>query len=268
MEKIRPRSNFHWCGNAVENTSPHGEGGSVFSLGRSGSMPQNSPRPAACMRFFSKRLQLNRKTRVGIVPKRRELSKRNSAELIARLHKRFTVFPQGVSHDKLYPDGLGPALRKARTPTTSAQDRKIIGEGAVWNAFTKLRIAKLQAPVVNGPPRISTACVVGMPVEKPALLAKRNVDLECTTPTTHTANAKLGDHHRLPLIQREWKIFLSYRGWGVTCGTTFNCGAGGETGLSGRANSNIPHGSAAIRIRFGSTSRAAGFRGVVPASVR
>jgi len=38
-------------------------------------------------------------------------------------------------------------------------------------------------------------------VEKPALLAKRNVELEFTTPTTHTANAKLGDNHRLHLIE-------------------------------------------------------------------
>src|SRR5215469_1074342 len=165
MEKTPPQVKFPpmWkcCG---KHPSRRGKG-SDFSLGRSDLVPQDSPRPAAYMRFFQKRSQLNHKTRVGIVPKRRELSKRNSAELIASLHTRFTVFPQGVSHDELYTEGRGPRLSKVRAPTTSALDGEIIGEGAVLNAFTKLRIAKLRAMVVHRTGRISTVCPVGMPVE-------------------------------------------------------------------------------------------------------
>ena len=112
-------------------------------------MPQNkAPARAASMKF-SQDSQLNPKTRVGIVPKRREMSKRNSAELIAGLHTGFTAFPQADLPAQSYRGAANQSVQTEERRISSTPRRKIIGRGKVPNGFAKLRTGKAAAVVLN-----------------------------------------------------------------------------------------------------------------------
>ena len=112
------------------------------------------------------------------MPKRRKMSKRNSAELIGGLHKGFTVFPQGCSSDKSHLGGLCVIPQRAKTGISSADSRKIIGQRELVSGFTKLRIPKSTVAVVNGAHAISTACDAPVSVEKAILWDERSARLE------------------------------------------------------------------------------------------